>query len=159
MKKFLIIPEKVVIVVQSLSCYLALCDPHELQHARLPCPSPSPGICSNSCPLSQWCYPTISSSVVPFSSCLQSFPALESFLVSPLFASGSQNTGAAALASVFLMNIQGWLALVLTGLISLLSTWLSRAFSSNTVQTHQFFGAQHFLLSCTHIHTRLQEKP
>ena len=133
---------------------------HGLQHASPPCPSPTtPEVYSNSCPLSQWCYPTISSSVVLFSSCLQSFPALDSFLVSLLFASGSQNTGAAALASVFPMNIQGWLALGLTGLISLLSMWLSRAFSSNTVQNHQFFGAQHVLLSCTHIHTWLQEKP
>ena len=130
-----------------------------LQHARHPCPSPYPGVCTNACPLSWWCHPTISFSVIPFSFCLQYFPALDSFLVSLLFASGSQNTGAAALASVFPMNIQGWLALGLTGLISLLSMWLSRAFSSNTVQNHQFFGAQHVLLSCTHIHTWLQEKP
>ena len=105
--------------------------PYGLQHARLPCPSPSPGACSNSCPLSQWCYPTISSSVIPFSSCSQSFPASGSFLMSQLFASGDQSIGASASALVLLMNIQGWFPLGLTGLISLQSKGLSRVFSSS----------------------------
>ena len=103
------------------SC-LTLCDPHGLQHARLSCLSPSPWACSNSCPLIRWCHPTISSSVVPFSSCLQSFPASGSFLMmSQVFASGGQSTGASALASVLPMNIQNWFPLGLTGLISLKS--------------------------------------
>ena len=114
--------------------------PHGLWHARLPCPSPTPGACSNSCPLSQWCHPTISSSVVHF--CLQSFPASGSFPKSQLFSSGSQNTGASASASVFPMNVQDWFPLGWTGLISLQSKWLSRVFSNTTVQKHQFFGAQ-----------------
>ena len=92
--------------------------PHGPQHTRLPCPSPSPGACSNSCPLSQWCHPTILSSVVPFSSCLQSFPASGSFLMSQVFASGGQSTGVSASASVFPMNTQDWFPLELTGLIS-----------------------------------------
>ena len=96
--------------------------PHELQHARLPYPPPSPGVCPNSCPLSQWCHPTISSSVVPFSSCLQSFPASGSFLMSQLFASGGQSIGAST--SVLPMNIQDWFPLGLTGLISLQSKGL-----------------------------------
>ena len=100
--------------------------PHGLQHTRLPCPSASPGPCSNSCPLSQWCHPTISSLAVPFSSCPQPFPASGSFLVSWLFASGGQINGASASASVFQMNIQGWFPLGLTGLISLQSRGLSR---------------------------------
>ena len=109
--------------------------PHGLQHARLPCPSPSPRLCSNSCPLSQWCHPTISSSVIPFF-CLQSFPASGPFLMSQLFASGGQNIGASASVSVFPMNIQNWFPLGLTDLISLQSKGLSR------VQKHQFFGTQ-----------------
>ena len=92
--------------------------PHRLQHARLPCPSPSPGACSNSCPLSQWCHPTISSSVIPFSSCLKSSPASGSLPMSQHFASGGQSIGASASASVLPMNIQDWFPLVLTGLIS-----------------------------------------
>ena len=115
--------------------------PHGLQHGRLPCPSPSPGACLNSCPLSQWCSLTISSSVVPFS-CLQSFPASQSFLMSQLFASGGQSTEASALASVLPMNIQGWFPLGLTSLISLQSKGLSRVFSNTTVKKHQFFGTQ-----------------
>ena len=111
--------------------------PHGLQHARLPCPSPTLTVCSNSCPLSHWCHPTTSSSVVPFSSCLQSFPASGSFLTSQVFASGGWSIGASA--SVFPMNIQDWFPLGLTGLISLQSKELSRV-SSNTVQKHQFFG-------------------
>ena len=111
---------------------------HRLQHARLLCPSPSPRDCSNSCPLGQWCHPTISFSVIPFSFCPQSFPASETFPMSWLFASSSQSVG--ALASVFPINIQSWLPLGLTGLI-LLPKGLSRVFSS-TIQKHQFFLAQ-----------------
>ena len=114
--------------------------PHGLQHARLPCPSLSPRICSNSCPLSQRCHPIISSSVALFSSCLQSFPASGSFPVSRLFTSSGQSIGASASASVLPMNIQSRFPLGLTGLISLLSKGLSRVFSSTTVQKHQFFG-------------------
>ena len=106
--------------------------PHGLQHARLPCPSPSPGACSNSCPSSQWCHPTISSSVISFSSCLQSFPASVSFPMSWLFASGGQRIEASA--SVLPMNIQDWFPLGLAGLISLQSKELSRVFSNTTVQ-------------------------
>ena len=108
--------------------------PHGLQHARLPCPSPSPRACSNSCPLSQWFPPTISSSVVPFSSCVQSFPASGSFLMSWFFALGGQSIGASASASVPLMNIQGWFPIGLTGLIILQSKGLSRVFFNTTVQ-------------------------
>ena len=108
---------------------------HGLQHARLPCPSPSPRACSNSCPLSQWCHPDISS-VVPFSSRLQSFPASGSFPVSQLFTSGGQRTGASAPASFLPMNIQDWFPLELTGLISLLSKGFSRVFSNSTVRRH-----------------------
>jgi len=111
-------------------------------HARLPCPSPTPRAYSNSCPSSRWCHPTISSSVIPFSSCLQSFPASVSFLISQFFASGGQSIGVSALASVLPMNIQNWFPLGLTGWISLQSKGLSRVFSSTTVQKHQFFGAQ-----------------
>ena len=112
--------------------------PHGLQHTRLPCPSPTLRACSNSCPSSQWCHPTISSSVVPFSSCTQSFPASESFPVSQFFASGRVS----ASTSVLPMNIQDWLPLGLTGWVSLQSKGLSRVFSNTTVQKHQFFGAQ-----------------
>ena len=130
--------------------------PHGLQHSRLPCPSPSPGVCSNSCPLSWWCHPTISSPVIPFS-CPQYFPALGSFPVSQLFTSGGQSIG--ALASVLPMNIHGWFPLGLTGLISLLSKGLSRVFSSTTFWKHQFLGCQLSLWSSSHIHTWLLEKP
>ena len=116
--------------------------PHGLQHARLPCPSPTPEACSNSCPLSWWCHPIISSSVVPFSSCLQSFPASGSFRKSQFFASGGQSIGVSALASVLPMNIQDWFPLGWTGWISLQSKGLSRVFSNTTVQKHQFFGTQ-----------------
>ena len=108
--------------------------PHGLQHARLPCPSPSPRASSNSCPLSRWCHATVSSSVVPFSSCLHSFSASGYFPLSQLFTSGGQNIGASASASVPPMNIQGWFSLGLTGLISLQSKGLSRVFSNTTVQ-------------------------
>ena len=114
--------------------------PHGLQHARPPCPSTTPGVCSNSCPL-RWCHPTISSSVVPFSSRLQSFPASGSFQMSWLFASGGQSIGVSA-SSVLLMNIQDWFPLGWTSWISFQSKGLSRVFSSSTVQKHQFFGAQ-----------------
>ena len=126
--------------------------PHGLQHARLPGPSLSPGVCSNSCPLSQWCHPTISLSAAPFPLSLQYFPASWSFPVSWLFISGDQSIGASASASVLLMNIQGWFPLGLISLISLLSNRLSRVFSSTTVQKHQF-GTQPFLWSNSHIHT------
>ena len=116
--------------------------PHGLQPARLPCPSPTPRACSNSCPLSRWCHPTISSSVIPFSSCFQSFPASESFPVSQFFTSGGQSIGASASASILPMNIQDWFPLGLTGWIPLLSKELSRVFFNTTDQKHQLFGAQ-----------------
>ena len=116
--------------------------PHGQQHTRLPCPSPTPGAYSNSCPSSWWCHPTISSSAFPFSSCLKSFPATGSFPVSPFFTSGGQSTGVSASASVLSMNIQDWFPLGWTGLISLQSLGLSRVFSITTVQKHQFFSTQ-----------------
>ena len=116
--------------------------PHGLQHARLPCPSPTPRTCSNSCPSSHCCHPTISSSVVPFSFCPQSFPASGSLPMSQFFTSGGQSIGASASASVLPMNIQDWSPLGWTDLISLQSKRLSRVFSNTTVQKHQFFGAQ-----------------
>ena len=125
--------------------------PYGLQLARLPFPSLSPGVCSNSHPLSQWCHPTISSSVAPFSSCPQSFPAPGSFPMSWLFASGSQSIEASASASVHTMHSQNWFPLGLTGLISLQSKGLSRVFSSTTVQKHQFFSGQPSLLPNSHI--------
>ena len=124
--------------------------PHRLQHARLPCPSPSPRVCSNSCPLSQWCHPTISSSVTPFSSCLQSFPASGSFPVIWLFASGGYSIGASASVLVIPVNIQGWFHLRLTRLISLLSKGLSGVLSGTKVQRHQFFGILPSLQSSSH---------
>ena len=116
--------------------------PHGLQHTRLPCSSPTLGSCSNSCSLNQWCHPTISSSVIPFSSCLQSFPASGFFQMSQFFASGGQSIGVSASASVLPMNIQDWSALGWTGWISLQSKGLARVFSNTTVQKHQFFSAQ-----------------
>ena len=107
-----------------------------MQHTRLPCPSPTSRACSNSCSSSQWCHPTISSSVIPFSSCLQSFPASRSFQMSQFFTSGGQSIGISASASVLPMNIQAWFPLGLTGLISWLSERLSRVFSSTTVRKH-----------------------
>ena len=132
--------------------------PHGLQHARLLCPSLSPRVCSNSCPLSQWCHPTSSSSVTPFSSCLHSFPASASFLMSWLFHSGGQSIGDSTSAYALPVNIQGWFPLGLTGLISLLSKGFSRVFSNTTVQKHQFFSAQPSLWFDSHIHTWLLEK-
>ena len=111
--------------------------PHELQHTRPPCPSPTPGVHSNSCPLSPWCHPTISSSVIPFSSCLQSFPASGSFQMSQFFTSGGQSIGVSASTSVLPRNIQDWFPLGWTGLISLQSKGLSIVFSNTTVQKHQ----------------------
>ena len=116
--------------------------PHGLQHTRLPCPSPTPGACSNSCPSSRWCRPTILSSVIPFSSCPQSFPASGSFPTSLFFASGGQSIGASALASVLPMNTQDLFPLGLTGWVSLQSKALSRVFSKATVQKHKFFSTQ-----------------
>ena len=115
--------------------------PHGLQHVRLPCPSPTPIVYSNSCPLSRWCHPTISSSLIPFS-CLQSLPASGSFPVSQLFTSGGQSIWVSASASVFPMNIQDWFPLGWTGWISLQSKRLSTVFSNTTDEKHQFFGAQ-----------------
>ena len=118
--------------------------PHEPQHARPPCPSPTPGVYPNSCPFSWWCHPTISSSVVPFSSCLQSFPASGALPMSQFFASGGQSIGVSASTSVLPMNTQDWFPLGWTGWISLQSKGLSRVFSSTTVQKHQFFSFQLF---------------
>ena len=132
--------------------------PHELQHARPPCPSPTPGVHSDSCPWSPWCHPAISFSVVPFSSCPQSHPASESFPMSQLFAWGGQSTGVSASAS-FLPISQGWSPSEWTGWISLQSKGLSIVFSNTTVQKHQFFGAQLSTQSNSHIHTWPLEKP
>ena len=133
--------------------------PHELQHARPPCPSPTPGVYPNPCPLCQWCHPTIPSSVVPFSPCPRSFPASGSFQVSQLSASGGQSIGVSASTSVLPMNTQDWSPLGWTGWISLPSKGLSRVFSNTTVQKHQFFGAQLSSQSSSHIHTWPLEKP
>ena len=115
---------------------------HGLQYTRPPCLSPTPRVYPNSCPLSRWCHPTISSSVGPFSSCLQSFPASGSFLMSWLFTTGGQSIGALVSVPVLPMNIQGWFPLRLTDLISLQSKGLRRVFYNTTVQKHQFFGTQ-----------------
>ena len=133
--------------------------PHELQHARPSCPSPSPGVHTDSCPSSPWCHPAIPSSVAPFSYCPQSLPASESFPVSQLFAWGGQSTGASALASSLPKKSQGWSPSEWTGWISLQSKGLSRVFSNTTVQMHQFFSAQPSSRSNPHIHTWPQEKP
>ena len=143
----------------SLSVMPNSLQPHGLQHTRLPCPSPTPEACSNSCPSSWWCHPIITSSVVPFSSCLQSFPASGSFLMSQFFASSGQSIGVSASASVLTMNIQDWFLLGLTGLISLQSKGLWRVFSNTTVQRQQFFGAQLSLWPNSHFRTWLLEKP
>ena len=133
--------------------------PHESQNARPPCPSPTPGVHSDSRPSSQWCPPAISSSVVPFSSCSRSLPASESFPMSQLFAWGGQGTGVSALASFLPKKSQGWSPSEWTGWISLLSKGLSRVFSNTTVQKHQFFSAQLSSQSNSHIHTWPLEKP
>jgi len=124
--------------------------PHEPQHSRPPCPSLTAGVYPNSCPLSWWCHPAISSSVVPFSSCPQSFPTLGSFQMSQLFASGGQNIGVSASTSVLPMNTQDWSPLEWTGWISLQSKGLSRVFSDTTVQKHQFFCCQLSLYQLSH---------
>ena len=133
--------------------------PHELQHARPPCPSPTPGVHSDSRPSSLWCHPAISSSVVPFSSWPQSPPASESFPMSQLFAWGGQSTGVSASTSVLPKNTQDWSPLGWTGWISLQSKELARVFSDTTVQKHQFFSTQLSSQSNSHIHTWLLEKP
>ena len=139
-----------------LSDYLR---PHESQHARPPCPSPTPGVDSNSCPLSRWCHPAISSSVVPFSSCPPSLPASGFFPMSQLFTWGGQSIGVSASASVLPMHTQDWSPSGWTGWISLQSKGPSRVFSNTTVQKHQFFGTQLSSQSNSHIHTRPLEKP
>ena len=137
---------------------LILCNPMD-HSARLPCPSPSPRVCSNVCPLSPWCHPTISPSFIAFSSCLPSSPASGSFLMSRFFASGGQSIRASASASILPMNIQDLFPLGLIAWISLQSKGLSRIFSNTIVQKHQFFGTQPSLWSNSQIHTWLLEKP
>ena len=133
--------------------------PHGLQNTRPPCPLSTPIVYPNSCPLSQWCHPTISSSVVPFSSCLQSFPASGSFKMSQIFTSGGQNIGVSAATSVLPVNTQDRSPLGWTGWISLQPKGLSRVFSNTTVQKHQFFSIQPSSQSNSHIHTWPKEKP
>ena len=152
-------PHILVIVQFSHSVVSNSLQPHELQHTRPSCPSPTPGVHSNSCPSSQWCHPAVSSSVIPFSSCPQSLPASGSFPMSQLFAWGGQSTGASALALCPPKNTQGWSPLEWTGWISLQSKGLSRVFSNTTVQKHPFFGAQLSSQSNFHIHTSPREKP
>ena len=132
---------------------------HGLQHASLPCSSTSPRVCSDSCPVSRWCHPTISFSIIPFSSCFQFFPVSRTFPMSQLFAWGGQSTGVSASTSVLPLNTQDWSPLGWTGWISLQSKGLSRVFSDTTVQKHQFFSAQLSLWSNSQIHTWLLEKP
>ena len=133
--------------------------PHESQHSRPPCPSPTPGVYSDSRPSNPWCHPAISSSVIPFSSCPQSLPASESFPMSQLFTRGGQSTGVSALASVLSKKSQGWSPSEWTGWISLQSKGLSRVVSNTTVQKHQFFSTQLSSQSNFHIHTWPLEKP
>ena len=140
--------EEFVVVLQSLCCVQLFAALWTAAHTRLPCPSPSPGVSSNSCPLNRWCYLTISSSVTSFSFCFLSFPESGSFPISWLFASGSQSIRASA--SVLPLNIQGWYPLGLTGLISLQFNRLSRVFSNTTIKKHEFNS---------HIHKQLLEKP
>ena len=133
--------------------------PHEPQHARPPCPSPTPRVYPNLCPLCWWCHPTISYSVILFSSCPQSFPASGSFQMSELFSSGGQSIGISASTSVLPMNTQDWSPLGWTGWICLQSKGLSRVFSNTTVEKHQFFRVQLSSWSNCHIHTWPLEKP
>ena len=133
--------------------------PHESQHARPPCPSPTPGVHSDSSPSSQWCHPAISSWVIPFFSCPNFLPASESFPMSQLFTWGGQSTGVSALASFLPKNTQDWSPSEWTGWISLQSKGLSGVFSNTTVQKHQFYSAQPSSQSNSHIHTWPQEKP
>ena len=144
--------------VWSLSCVWLFATPWTAAH-QPPCPSPTPGVHPNPYPLSQWCHPTISSSVVPFYSCPQSFPASEPFQMSQLFASGSQSIGASASASILPMNIQDWFPLGWSCWISFKLKGLSRIFSNTTVQKHQFFGFQLSSQSNSHNHTWPLEKP
>ena len=130
------------VILFSCSVVSKSLQPHGLQYPRPPCPAPTPGVYSNSCPSNWWCHPTISSFVIPFSSCLQSFSASGSFQMSQFFPTGSQNIGVSASASVLTMNIQDWFPVGWTGWISLQSKGLSRVFSNTTVQKHQFFSAQ-----------------
>ena len=152
---------KIIISSVQFSCSVVSdsLQPHGVQHARIPCPSPTPGAYSNSFPQSRWCHPNISSSVIPFSSCFQSFPASGAFQMSQFFASGGQSIGVSASASVLPMNIQDWFSLRWTGWISLQSNGLSRVFSNSTVGKLQLFGIQPSLWSTSHIHTWLPEKP
>ena len=143
----------VVVVVQSPSCVR----PQGLQQARPPCPSPSPRVCPSSCPLHQWCHPIMPSSVTLFSFCLQSFPASGFFPVSQVFASGGLSIGTSVSVSVLPKSIQGRFPLI--DLISLLSKWFSRVFTSTTVWKHQFFGTLPSVLSRSHIHIWLLERP
>ena len=134
--------------------FLTLCDPLGLQHARLLCPPGSPRACSNSCPLSRWCYPTISSSANPFSFCLQTFPAPGPFPTTQFFASGSQSIGASASATILPMNIQDWFLLKLTGLVILLSKGLSRVFSNTIIWKHHSLA---LILLCDTTHTSVHD--
>ena len=145
--------------VQSSSVVSDSLWPHELQHARPPCPSPTPGVYPNSYPSSQWCHPTTSSSVIPFSSCPQSLPASGSFPMSQLFTRGGQSIGVSPSASVLPKKSQGWCPSEWTGCISLQSKGLSRVFANTTIQKRQFFGAQLSSQSNSHIHTWPLEKP
>ena len=152
----------IIISVSQFSSVTQLCLtlwPHESQHARPHCHSPTSEVHSNSCPLSQWCHPTISSSVIPFSSHLQSFQESGSFQMNQPFSSSGQSIGASASISVLPMNTQDWSPLEGTGWISLQSKGLSRVFSNTTVRKHQFFGAQLSSQSNSHIHTWPLEKP
>ena len=160
MKKidFIMLYKNITSVQFSHSVVSSSVQPHGLQHTRPLCPSPTPGVYPNSCPLSRWCHPTISSSIIPFS-CPQSFPASGSFQMSHLFTSGGQNTEVSASASVLSMNTQDWYPLGWTGWISLQSNGLSKVFSNATVQKHQFFSTQLSSQSNSHIHTWLLEKP
>ena len=143
----------------SCSVVSAPLPPHRLQHIRLPCPSPLSRACSNSCPLSWWCHQTISPFVIPFSSCIQYFPASGTFQMSQLFSSGGQSIGVSDSTSVLLRNIKDWFPLGWTGWIFLLSKRLSRVFSNTTVQEHQFLAFTLLLWSNSHIHTWLLGKP
>ena len=160
MDKWSSVAYRIIVVVCSVAkSFLTLGFPHALQHSRLPCPPLSPRVCSNLCPLSQWCYLTVSSSAAPspFAFSLSQHQGL--FPMSWLFAPGGQSTRASASASLLLMNIQGWFPLGLTSLISLQFKGLSRVFSNTTIWKHQFFGIQTSLWSNSHIHTWLLEKP
>ena len=159
MKFFLLKQAQILKMLQfSRSVVSDFLQPNGLQHTRSPCPSPTPGVYSNSCPLTWWCHPTISSSVIPFSH-LQPFPALGSFQMSQFFASGSQSIGVSASTSILPMNIPDWFPLGWTVWISLQSKRFSRVFSNTVVQKHQFFGAQRPSQSNSHIHTWPLEKP